>query len=55
MKRKEHSTITDLGWWQRLSKRSEKELEWWYQFEKNGRGHGADLKEIRRRQRRKQN
>jgi len=54
VKRKVHTTITDLGWWKRLKDRTEKELEWWYRYENSGRGHGADLKEIRRRQRREQ-
>ncbi|MFQ6673310.1 MAG: hypothetical protein ACE5GH_00835 [Fidelibacterota bacterium] len=50
MKRKHYRNITDLGWWKRLSERANKELEWWYRYEKDGRGHGPDLREIRKRQ-----
>lgn len=47
--KKEYPTVTDLGWWKRLAERTEKELEWWYWYEKEGRGYGPDLKEIRKR------
>ncbi|MDP6457099.1 MAG: hypothetical protein QF613_07790 [Candidatus Marinimicrobia bacterium] len=50
MKRQEHKTITDFGWWKRLAERTDKELEWWHRFEKDVRGQGSDLKEIRQRQ-----
>jgi hypothetical protein len=49
-KRKEHTSITDYGWWKRLSERTEKELEWWFHYEKDVRRHGPDLLEIRKRQ-----
>ncbi|MFQ6674875.1 MAG: hypothetical protein ACE5LH_00875 [Fidelibacterota bacterium] len=49
MKRKRHTSITDSGWWRRLAERTDKELEWWYEYEKNVRRYGPDLKEIRKR------
>lgn len=55
MKRKKHKSITDLGWWKHLGERTDKELEWWYHYEKEVRGHGPDLKEIRNRQRHRKN
>lgn len=50
MKPKKYKKITDLGWWKRLSERTDKELEWWYHYERDVRGYGPDLKEIRKRQ-----